>query len=61
MSSGFGLQEPVGTQFRGKYNNHQLGGPMAADRGPVPSPSQVGPGSGPPPRPHRYLQRWRRH
>ena len=23
----------VGTQFRGKYNNHQLGGPMAADRG----------------------------
>ncbi|CAF2139816.1 unnamed protein product [Brassica napus] len=24
---------------------------MAADRGPVPSPSQVGPGSGPPPLP----------
>ncbi|CAH8390369.1 unnamed protein product [Eruca vesicaria subsp. sativa] len=60
-----------GGQFRGDYNNNQLGGPMAADRGPswmagqpessnithlpglgpVPPPSQVGPGGGPPPRP----------
>ncbi|CAN7054380.1 unnamed protein product [Brassica rapa subsp. trilocularis] len=58
-------------QFRGDYNNNQLGGPTAADRGPswmagqsessnithlpglgpVPPPSQVGPGGGPPPRP----------
>ncbi|KAG2322517.1 hypothetical protein Bca52824_015730 [Brassica carinata] len=59
-----------GGQFRGDYNNNQLGGPMAAERGPwmavqpesssithlpglgpVPPPSQVGPGGGPPPRP----------
>ncbi|KAH0854393.1 hypothetical protein HID58_073194 [Brassica napus] len=60
-----------GGQFRGDYNNNQLGGPTGADRGPswmagqsdssnithlpglgpVPPPSQVGPGGGPPPRP----------
>ncbi|KAG2321876.1 hypothetical protein Bca52824_015089 [Brassica carinata] len=60
-----------GGQFRGDYNNNQLGGPSASDRGPswmagqsessnithlpglgpVPPPSQVGRGGGPPPRP----------
>ncbi|CAN8234969.1 unnamed protein product [Cochlearia groenlandica] len=60
-----------GSQFRGDYNSNQLGGSMAADRGPswmsgqsessnithlpglgpVSTPSQVGPGSAPPPRP----------
>ncbi|KAG7659475.1 Transcription termination and cleavage factor C-terminal domain [Arabidopsis suecica] len=60
-----------GGQYRGDYNNNQLAGLMAQDRGPswmagqsessnithlpglgpVPPPSQVGPGGGPPPRP----------